>query len=409
MVWNDLFLKMAFINIWRNARRSLMTILAIAVGLGGLIFLWGYKDGAAHGMLENTTGLFTGHVQIHALGFDKSLSPGLTIADPEPLIRYVKGHPDVVALTRRVKCGVLVGTSEHSQGALLLGIDPEHESQVTRIKELIQHGSFLSTLNEKELLVGDRLAGKLNLAVGDKVVVMLHAADGMLTGLSYHIKGIFHAGTRMMDEQVIYTSLESAQELVGIDQAVSELTIRLQDRRAIPRFLVFVAHAVDPARYEVLTWNQAEPESEQLAQWGESVVRVIVVAMTIVIAIGVMNTVVMSVLERTKEFGVMLAIGVKPRQLIRLVIMETMLLEAVGISIGFVFGMSLVTCFGYIGIPLWQAASITGFMSPIIYTRVYPEHVLLSVLILIVVTSVVVLYPAVKAGRLQPVAAIYRS
>ncbi|MBI4597679.1 MAG: ABC transporter permease [Candidatus Omnitrophica bacterium] len=407
----DIFLKMAFVNIWRNARRSLITILAIEVGLGGLIFLWGYKDGAAAGMLENATSLFTGHVQVHALGFDKTMSPGLTITDPVRLIQDIQGHPEVIGIARRVKCGVMIGTSEHSKGAMLLGIDPQQEVNVTRVKSLITRGVFLSDGAKKEILLGDRLAEKLNVAVGDKVVVMVHSVDGLLTGFAYHVTGIFHAGTRILDEEVVYADIASAQELLGIGSDVSEIVVRLNDLRAMSSFLPFVNHAVDTAKYEVLTWDQAEPEAKSLADWGEGIVRVIVVAMTIVIAIGIMNTVIMSVLERTKEFGVMLAIGVKPRQLIRLVLLESFLLQCVGIGVGVFFGYSLVTYFGYVGIPLWYAADTfsAGYVSPVIYTRVYPEHVVLSVLILIVVTSVVSLYPAVRAGRLNPVAAIYRS
>ncbi len=406
-----LFLKLAFMNCWRNLRRSLITILAIGVGLGGLIFLWGYKDGGAHGMLESATSLFTGHLQVHALGFERNFSPELAIADPEPLIRKLEAHPAVAAVTRRVKSRVLIGTSEYSQGALLLGVDHEQEGRVTRIAAFVQRGSFLAGSGQKEILLGDRLAQKLGLEVGDKAVVMAHGADGMLNGYAYRVRGIFHAGTRMMDEQVAYTDLAAAQELLGIDTGVSELTLRLRQLSSIPEVLAFLGQTADPTRYEVLTWNQAEPEAEQIADWAEGVVRVIVVAMTVVIAVGIMNTVVMSVLERTREFGVMLAIGVKPRQLVGLIFLETILLESLGILAGLLFGYGLVGYFARVGIPLWGAAEgvSTGFLTPIVYTRVSPEHVLASILILIVVTSVAALYPAFKAGRVEPITAIYRS
>ena len=291
-----------------------------------------------------------------------------------------------------------------------MGIDPAAETAVTRIKELIREGEFLSGGGKKEILLGCRLAEKLNVAVGDKVVVMVHSVDGLLTGFSYRVKGIFEAGARIIDEQLVYTDLTSAQELLDIGSSVSEISIRLRDHRMIPAFLTYLQQAVDPARYEVLTWSQAEPEAKSLADWGEGVVRVIVAVMTVVIAISIMNTIIMSVLERTKEFGVMLAIGVKPRQLIRLVLLETFLLECVGIGVGVLFGCGLVTYFGYVGIPLWQFHDLpSGYLSPMIYTRVLPEHVLLSIVILILVTSCVSLYPAIRAGRLNPVVAIYRS
>ena len=408
-----LLLKLAFLNICRNPRRSLITVLAVSVGLAALIFLWGFSDGTNEQMRENVIRLLTGHVQIHHRGYQKSLSPELTIQDRNPLLHQIQESAEVVAVSERVKCEALIGTSEKSRGVILTGINPERETNVTDLKKYIKEGSFLTETSKREIIIGDRLAEKIELKIGDKVVVMTQAMDGTLSGFSYYVKGIFHTGSQTLDEVSAYITLDSAQELLSLENDIHEIIIRLDRRTSIPNFLKKLKRATstDDHGYEFSSWDEIVPEVEQWAKWSEAIIRTILVAVMIVIGVSIMNTVLMSVFERTRELGVMIAIGTSPGRVIRLILVETFILELFGIVLGLALGYVVVMYFAKVGIafPELERAFSRSYMSTITYTRVEPFHVFQSIITLFALTSFIGLYPAWKAGRTEPIKAIYRS
>ncbi|HTL48010.1 MAG TPA: FtsX-like permease family protein [Verrucomicrobiae bacterium] len=401
-------LKLAFLNIGRNPRRSMITVLAVGVGLAALIFLWAFSDGTNEQMRENVIRLFTGHVQVHAKDFGKRLSPELTIPDRAAVLEKIRSLPGVVAVTERVKCEALVGTSENSRGILLMGIDPEKEAAATDLENYVKKGEFLLPSTDRDILVGDLLAEKINLAVGDKVVVMTQAMDGTLAGYSYRVRGLFHTGSQQVDELTAYITLKSAQDLLGTGAETHEIVIRLDNRHLIPSFIARLGLGTG---YEVLSWDQIVPEVEQWASWAEAIIRTILVAVMIVIGVSIMNTVLMSVYERTREFGVMMAVGTAPSQVVRLILLETLVLEALGILVGFAVGYLIVLYFGTVGIgfPELERAFSRSYMSTITYTRLEPTHVLQSISTLVLMTTGISFYPAWKAGQMEPVKAIYHS
>ena len=409
-----LLLKLAFLNIGRNPRRSMITVLAIGVGLAALIFLWGFSDGTNEQMRENVIRLLTGHIQIHAPGYKNSLSPELTLPDRELLMQKLMTFKNLVAVSERVKCEALIGTSEKSRGVILTGIDPEQETKVTDLKKYIRDGEFLNGQGKREIIIGDRLAEKVELKVGDKVVVMTQAMDGTLAGFSYYVKGIFHTGSQTLDEVSAYISLSSAQELLTLENETHEMVIRLNQRKIISSFLNELKTSLTSGtsgNYDISTWDEIVPEVEQWAKWSEAIIRTILMAVMVVIGVSIMNTVLMSVFERTRELGVMMAIGTSPGRVIRLILLETFILELFGIVLGLILGYLVTTYFAQVGIafPELERAFSRSYMSTVTYTRVEPFHVLQSIVTLFALTSFIGLYPAWKAGRMEPIKAIYRS
>ena len=262
-----LLLKLAFLNIGRNPRRSIITVLAVGVGLAALIFLWGFSDGTNEQMRENVIRLLTGHVQIHAPDFQKTLSPELTIPNRAGILEEIKRTPSVQAASERVKCEALIGTSEKSRGILLTGIDPTKEAQVTDLLKHMTEGEFLSPGDTRKIIIGDRLAEKIQLRIGDKAVVMTQAMDGTLAGFAYQVKGIFHTGSQALDEVSAYITLDSGRELLSLDGETHEIVVRLKSRKSIPEFLEIkdaFSHLTDThTAYEISTWNEIIPEVEQ--------------------------------------------------------------------------------------------------------------------------------------------------
>ncbi len=406
-----LLLKLAFLNIGRNPRRSVITILAIAVGLAALIFLWGFSDGTTEQQRENVIRLFTGHVQVHAPGFEKKIAPELFIPDRQKTLETLSSQPETIAVAERVKCEALIGTSENSRGILLIGVDPEKELKVTELSKHIKQGRFIQDGEDREIMVGDRLAEKIHIGIDDKVVILTQAVDGTMAGYSYYVKGIFHTGSEQVDEHTAYISLKSGRELLGMEGESHEMVVRLHERNQIPRFLKSIETPLPAGSYETLTWDQIVPEVEQWVIWSEAVIRTILMTVMIVIGVGIMNTVLMSVFERTRELGVMLAIGTTPGQIMKLILLETMVLELMGILLGVIGGYLIVFYFSKAGINFRgvEDAFASTFMSTTVYTRVETMHVVQSIVTLIIMTTFIGIYPAWKAGRMEPVKAIYHS
>lgn len=404
-----ILLKLAFRNIQRNRRRSLITIIAVGVGLASLIFLWSFNDGTNEQMRDNVIRLFTSHVQIHAHGFQKLLDPALVLPDRVVIEHRLKSLSELEAFSERVKTEALIGTNEQSRGIQLIGIDPVQEKKVTDLERFITHGTFLKSGDKRLLLIGNRLADKMDAQLGDKVVLMTQAMDGTLAGFPYHIAGIFDTGSQTMDELTAYITLDSAQELLGLDEEIHEIAIRLHERRQIPSFLKSLSF-LNKTKYEVFRWDEIVPEVEQWSQWSESIIRTILVAVMFVIGVGIMNTVIMSVFERTREFGIMMAIGTSPKQILKLIVIETVLLELGGMILGLIVGCLLTYYFSKVGIAfheLEQAFS-RSYMSTVTYTRLEWTHVAQSLLILFAMNTLIGLYPAWKASRMEPIQAIYR-
>lgn len=407
-----LLLKLALLNIGRNPRRSVITILAIGVGLAALIFLWGFTDGNLEQMRENVIRLLTGHVQIQRQGFDESLSPELTLPDAEGIIKKIEAHPSLVAYSKRAQSEALIGTSERSRGVIMTGIDPGQEPKVTDLNDHVLEGRFLTSEDTRGVLIGDRLAKKLRVELNDKVVVMSQAIDGTLAGYAYRVQGIFHTGSRAVDESSIYLTLASVQELLGLEQDFHSIMVRLKDRDELKTFLPYLHESIsNKTDLSILPWNELIPEVEQWAEWSSSINQTILTAIMIVIAVSIMNTMLMAVFERTRELGIMIAIGTSPARVVKLILLETLFLEAAGIAVGLVMGYSVVNHFGKVGIHFahLEKAFSMSYMSTTVYTQVEPVHVVQSVLSLLLITSCIGLYPAFRAARMEPVKAIYHS
>jgi putative ABC transport system permease protein len=205
--------------------------------------------------------------------------------------------------------------------------------------------------------------------------------------------------------------LDSAQELLGIDKEVHEFIIQLTGRKAIPGFLEMAKSRLSNGVYEVLPWYEVVPEPELWLKWYDGIMNIVLITVMIVISVGVMNTILMSVFERTKELGVMLAIGTSPSQVIKLILLETLILEWVGIFFGIMAGYITVAYFNHVGISFahLETALSQSYVSTVTYPIIKLSRVLHSSLSLMVITLLVSVYPAWKAGRLEPIKAIYHS
>lgn len=404
-----LFFSMAWRNIWRNRRRSLLTVVAIALGLAFNIFMRAIGDGFHDQMVDNSVRAEIGHIEIHRSGYRDDPSLNKTLPDLDKVTQAIRSLPGLRGYSLRVLGSGLASTSENSNGVQILGIDPAEEQTVTTIQNAIVRGRYLSADGQRPILIGDRLASHLKVSLDDKVVLLVQAADGSMGAQLFHVAGIFRSGSPEMDEGVVFVLRSDAQYLFSLGERVTEAALLLNSSRQVPSSLAVLKANLTREPVEILPWWQVEPFLQQFIQIDDAFFYIIVLIFFIVISIGILNTIMMSIFERVREFGVMMALGTKPRQIIKLVLEEALALGLVGIAAGSLIGSALTQYFARHGINLSSfsaGAAALGITSSRVFSELTVANLLYSNLAVLVVVMLVALYPAFFAARLRPVEAI---
>ncbi len=404
------FFVIAWRNILRNRRRSLITIFAIGFGLGAMIFVRGYIDGAHLQMKENFTGLLMGHIQIHSKGFEKTMAINRVIKDPTPIESILQGRPEIAAYSHRVRTFSLFSTTENSVGGILIGIDPVNESKVSKIRNSVVSGRFITAEDVRGIVLGNVLAENLHVTLGDKVVAMAQATDGTLGAEAFRVKGIIKTGVEEIDKGVAFVHLQDVQRMLVLKEAVTDFVIRVDSFDRLNGVAQVLKAKLPIDDLEIMTWSEISPILQQWMDFDEAFAYVFLLIVLVVIVAGILNTILMSLLERTREFGVMMALGTKGYQLALMVGIESFLLGLMGMIIGMMIGLSSTWIFSYWGIPISskvKEAMASFFMSDVIYPTIEIEHVISSALVVLISSILISLYPAWKVSKLRPVKALH--
>ena len=407
--WSDrlpLLARIAGRGLGRNPHRTALTVAASAIGVAAFVFVTGVADGYLRQMVENSTGYVTGHLQVQHPRFRIDMDVANSLSDTEALVSMLRNAPDVVAAAPRVQTMALATSAGQSQNFTLVGIDPAAEREVTFMHRAVNAGRMLQS--ERDIVLGDRLAEKLGLRLGDKVVVMAQAADGSVGSAAYRLAGLFDTGSDSFDALLGYVSLPAAQSLLGIPGRVSTVAVRLRDPDKLASAQARLASLL-PRGPVVVSWRDLLPEVDQMIAYLRVVLRLITGIVLGVVAIGVMNTMLMSVMERTRELGIMMALGTRPRAIVALVMCEALVLAVAGILAGWIIGIPVVQYLAMTGLDVSFYAkglqSIPG-LTGVIYPAFIPLNLVSPSLVLLGLSVAAALYPAWRAARLQPTAAI---
>jgi putative ABC transport system permease protein len=367
-----ILLKVAARGIGRNPQRSVLTVAASAIGVGAFVFLTGFVDGYLVQLVENSTGYVTGHLQVQHPRFRIEMEPTNSLGGAELLLGRLRAVPEVAAATPRIQSMALANSASQSQNFTLVGIVPESERQVTFMHRAVRSGRMLQPGADQEIVLGDRLAEKLGLRLGEKLVVMAQAADGSVGSAAYRVTGFFDTGSDAFDAMLGYVTLDGAQNLLGMQGRVSLIAVRLKDRERLPEALKALEGLVPSGTSEVVTWRNLLPEVDQMIEYVRVILSLVTGIVLAVVAIGVMNTLMMSVMERTRELGIMMALGTRPRAIVTLVLYESLVLALVGILAGLALGLPVVQYLGVRGLDLSRYASglqsipgLTGIIYPV--------------------------------------------
>lgn len=402
------FARLAWRNVFRNTRRSILTVAAIAVGLASLSFLWSFIEGVNDQMIENSTRYLAGHVQVHRSGYHDNQSLDLIIDDPQPVQAALAGQAHVLAAARRLEGMALASLGDKSRGVMILGVDPQQEIRVTTLHQTIVSGTYLQNDTAQEILLGDKAALSLGAVVGSEIVLLTQAADGSVGAAKYTVRGIFDARMDMIDGTVVIMPLKAAQQLYVAGEGITSIVAKLDDRRGAQALASKLAAALGGS-FEILPWQKLLPTVLQSVSFHEVIAYILLLVLFVVVAVGVTNTILMGVMERTREFGVMMALGTRANQVTMVVFWEACFLGLLGLLLGALLGLGVTAYFGRVGIDLGEYAKAMETMqglTGIVYPKIRLARLLLLAAIVFCTAIVAALYPSWKASRLDPMEAI---
>lgn len=402
------FLLIAARNIFRNRRRTTITVTGTAFGIAAYVFLFGYFDGFGEGIIDNSTRYLTGHMQIERPGFRHDLAPELALGDAGAVVAAMKSQPGVEAAAPRVQAQALASSATRSEGIMLFGVDPIEERRLTLIHQSVVEGHALAPGADREVLIGRDLARKLGVRPGEKIVVMAQGSGGELGTAAFRVGGIFATESASFDGVMAFVTLRASQNLLAMGDRVSTVNVRLRDRGDLPAVLGRVRTTL-PQDLGVAAWQDLLPQIDEMVKMTRVISNIILAIAFAVVAMAVMNTVFMAVAERTREFGVMLALGASPSAIQRMVVYETAVLMAISSVAGYAIGVGMTLYFGKAGIDLSSffqgyatIPGLTGIVRPVLLA----DRVIIPGIILFTAGVLVSLYPARTAARLDPVRAI---
>jgi len=402
--------KLAWRNVWRNRRRSVITIAAIAFAILMVAITRSLQYGTYDTMESMAVSLYNGELQIHRRGFQKDQTLTNFMAmdelDWQALLRQ---HPALTGFSRRLRGFGLVSSDSSSAGALIVGIEPEREARLTLFSKMVGTGERLVPQDDHQVLIGATLAKNLQVEVGDSVVVLAQGYRNQLGADVYRIQGFVNAGQAELDRGLMIMPLHNAQDLYSLPEGITEVVFRTTDLRKAGAVSGQIAESLDAELYEVLSWEELMPELQQIIIVDNASGAIYLAFILLVVGIEIFNATMMSILERTREFGVMQAVGMKPVQISALLFLESMLKVGVALVLGLAISLIVISYLTQTAIPLppdlQEAYASYGFVVEDIKfsgrSRVYFEP-LISVAIIGVVAFI---FPFIKAARLSPVAA----
>ena len=401
------WVRLALGNLRANRRRTVITLLSVAVGVGGLVFLWAFIDGINTQMINNMTGYVTGDLKVHQRGFHDDREMNIALVERWNLTPEVSAVAGVAATSPRVTGHALASRDDQSRTMQVMGVDPAQEPEVTRLDQSIVRGRYLEGGNET--LVGVDAAAALGAAPGDELVLVVQAADGSIGADRFEVVGTFETGIKRIDGFVAQMPLTSAQDLYAFQSRITEIAARVDDVGQLDQVVGAVQDELRGRDVEVLGWPQLMPSLVQMVAFHDAVTWIVVFVVFVVVAAGIVNTILMSVLERGREFGVMMALGTPGSHIIGLVLLETVILACLGYLVGLVLGLSLTGYFGTHGLDFTayiKAMDTMPGLSGIVYPTIISERLAVIGVTVVSVALLAAALPAWAASRNSPLEAM---
>lgn len=397
-----LILKVAFRNILRQKRRTVLTVLTMFGGFTLAAISISWSDGTYSYIIDMFTRNKLGHIQVHKKGYMDKPSLYNTVREYEEIGKRIAEIKGVVSWAPRIYAAGLAAVKEKSAGVQIIGIDPEREETTTRFSKKIVEGREFSKKYPYGVLLGKGLAGILKAGVEDEIALISQGADGSMANDLYLVKGIIDSGDPVSDRMSLYLHIEDAQEFLVLYGCAHEIAITVDDLRSVGRLTEEIKITLDDEKLSVEPWQEFAKEFYNAMKADQKGMWITLLIIILIVSVGVFNTVLMSVLERRREYGLLKALGTKPYQVAQLIIYEVCIMVIISFSIGIPVGLLVNYLLSLRGIPLPEAFTYGGVQFSRMYTEINMRSFYIPGITIIVSAIVIALFPAISAMRTDP-------
>ncbi len=399
--------RIAVRNLLRNRRRSLLTLFSVALGLGSLIFLDSFVNGAQRQMSRNVVSLLTNEAQIVPPSLENILNTNGFIEDPESVRQVLRQDRRVVAFSEQIITSGTVSSPVGLMMTYVAGLNSREELAIGSELRLVG-GRILEEDEEHAILIGRKMGEVLQVGVGEKVVLTVQPLEGELAGEAFTVVGFYETGNNQIDSGTAFIARPVARRLLRFGQRISKFCLKIDPRFPLEEVVRDLQVSMAGLGLSVLTWEEMIPLIAQMIRLQDLIVMVILFIILVIVTAGILNTLLMSIVERTREFGLLMALGARPVSVVGLVLTEAVLLSLLGSLCGIALGTVLSLFWGNVGINLTHfMETFTNFLvGSHVYPALDPGSLVLFPLIVLVSNGLVSLYPSWRASRMEPVEAM---
>ncbi|MBS1524180.1 MAG: ABC transporter permease [Bacteroidetes bacterium] len=404
-----MILMMAWRNIWRNKMRSLVIILSIALGLFAGISVLGLYKGMMKSRVRNVIDAEQSHLQIHDPGFKNDYEPKFILQNGSSLLKTINALPQVKTASPRSITNGMLATASGSSGVQINGVIPDLEYKTTQLKAKIIEGKAFDPARKNQVIIGKKLATKMKLKTGAKLVLTFTDTAGNLVSGAFRVAAIYRSDNAPLDERNVYVNISDLDNLLNIPGAFHEIAILLKSDEDVGPVQQLLKQKFPG--YQIENWREISPETDLMVKTTDQYSYIIMVIIMFALAFGIINTMLMAILERTREIGMMVALGTTRVRIFLLILTETIFITITGTPIGIAAGWLVINHFNKHGLDVsgmgGEMMSSFGFG-----TMIYPEFPidkLFGILVIVIGTALIsCLFPAMKALRLRPSEALTR-
>lgn len=401
-----MILKIAFRNIFRQKRRTILTALAMIVGFMLSSVFIGWSDGIYSNIIDMFTRNRIGHIQVHQEGYLDRPSLYKNITDYESIGERIQNNEGVEAWTPRLYAAGLGSVNEKSTAVQVVGIDIKRETNATEFSKKVFEGRPFQDIAHNEAIIGKGLKKILKAEIGSDFVIFSQAADGSIANDLFRIVGIAESGDDAMDRITCYLNLAAAQELFVLDGRIHEFVVIVSNPNHVGDVTSSIRNSLKETNLTVSPWQEIAKSfynAMQADKQGDAIGRFVII---LIVAMGVLNTVLMSVMERTREYGLLRAVGTKPIQIFWLVLCEIAIIALVSIIVGAVIGTTINYLLSVYGIKFTEGFTYGGMKFDKLHAEVNFRTLIIPTFTVMLSALLVSLYPALKAARILPARAM---
>jgi len=393
---------MAWRNLWRNRRRTMITIASVFFGVLIATLMSSMQEGSYSSMIKNVVRLYSGYIQIHDRDYWKNKVVNNSFAVSDSLDSDISQIKEITSYTRRLESFLLASSRELTKGTRLVGIDPEQENRVTELEKRLKDGTYLKQ-GDEGVLLSLELARYMKIEPGDTIVLIGQGYHGMSAAGKYPVRGIVKLPSPDLDKQTIYMDISKSQDLLSTGNRITAMVIMVNDPGEITA-AVKNLQSVISSKYRVMTWDEMQPEILRMINSDKQANTIPILILYVIIGFGILSTVMMMTMERRREMGVLIAIGMRRGKLAFVLFLEILIIAITGIASGFTGSLPMISYFYNHPLQLpgetGQAMVIKGF-DPYMYFSWAPQVFYEQVIIILTISLVISLYPIVVTRKLN--------